>query len=207
MIKSSKRKFLWYDCCNFLKLTQFFYSINKCTHALGGVKSVWKHPVSWNTKYDESHYFTLLMYYFERAWVYFETNKIERGLSFLWHLPWEILTLCYFWGTIRPSPTNQFLRSSLFLLFGLLDCLVRSLTFFFSFYPNVHCQWLLMLRTIWSLWHSIRQTATKRIRPLPLKAKSRSKESVLQIRQDHWWKKSLTMFWSVYNRSVNHIDT
>ena len=94
-----------------------------------------------------------------------------------------------------------------FLLFGLLDCLVRSFTFFFSFYPNVHCQWLLMLRTIWSLWHSIRQTATKRIRPLPLKAKSKSTESVLQIRQDHWWKKSLTMFWSVYNRSVNHITT
>ena len=67
-------------------------------------------------------------------------------------------------------------------------CLVRSFTFFFSFYPNVHCQWLLMLRTIWSLWHSIRQTATKRIRPLPLKAKSRSTESVLQMRQDHWWK-------------------
>ena len=109
----------------------FFYSINKCTHALYGVQSVRKHPVSWNIKYDGSHYFTLLMYYFERAWVYFETNKIERGLSFLWHLPWEILTLCYFWGTIRPSPTNQFLRSSLFLLFGPLNCLVRSLTFFF----------------------------------------------------------------------------
>ena len=89
-----------------------------------------------------------------------------------------------------------------FLLFGPLECFARSFTFFFSFYPNVQCQWLLMLRTIWSLWHSIRQTATKRIRPLPLKAKARSTDAARSLVE-----KSPTMFWSLYNRSVNQITT
>ena len=57
-----------------------------------------------------------------------------------------------------------------------------------------------MLRTIWSLWHSIRQTATKRIRPLPLKAKARSTDAARSLVE-----KSPTMFWSVYNRSDHHI--
>ena len=88
---------------------QIFYSINKRTYAMNVYKvceSIQCHEIS--NKIGDIISLCWCMYYFERACLYFETNKIGRGLSFLWHLPWDILTLCYFWKTIQPSPTNQF---------------------------------------------------------------------------------------------------